>query len=41
MFNTPGNKAWHTGLLVHVLPQEKLNIDVIIDVFGLVENGKL
>ena len=38
--NTPDNKARHTGLIVHVLPQEKRNIDVIIDVFGLVENGK-
>jgi len=31
--NTPDNKARHTGLVVHVLPQEKLNIDDISDVF--------
>jgi len=35
--DTPDNKGRHTGQIVHVLPQEKLNIDVIIDVFRLVE----
>jgi len=39
--DTPDNKERLTGLNVHVLPQEKIKIDVIIDVFGLVENGKL
>ena len=37
VFNAPDNKGRRTGLKVHVLPQEKRNIDVIIDVFGLVE----
>jgi len=35
--NAPDNKGRHAGQIVHVLPQEKLYIDVIIDVFGLVE----
>lgn len=38
---TPDNKHITTGLNVHVLPQEEKNIDVIIDVFEIVENGKL
>ena len=37
VFNAPDNKGRRTGLIVHVLPQEKLNIDVIVDVFGIVE----
>jgi len=35
--DTSDNKERRTGQIVHLLPQEKLNIDVIIDVFGLVE----
>jgi len=35
--DTPDNKGRLTGLNVHVLPQEERIIDVIIDVFGLVE----
>ena len=31
--NTPDNKLRRTGYIVHVLPQEKLNIDDINDVF--------
>ncbi len=35
--DTPDNKERLTGLIVHDIPQEKVNIDVIIDVFGIVK----
>ena len=35
--DTPDNKERLTGLKVHVFPQEKVIIDVIIDVFGIVK----